>query len=116
MTNKRMLAGLATLAAGLSLFLFTSDLRAEDEKSLTGTVSVVENDDGVIEAVNLKVTEGKDKGTYKVTLDEKGKALAGEADGESVVVSAILTQKGAEKWLKISRYKIVEVAEENEDN
>jgi hypothetical protein len=116
MMNYRMLAGLTTLAASLSLFLYTSDLRAEGEQSLKGTVSVMENDDGDIEAVSLKVTEGKDRGTFKVTLDEKGKALAEKAAGESVEVSAILTQKGKEKWLKITRYKIVEDAEELEDN
>ena len=104
---KRLLTLAAVLVVGALLVTLCETGTAAPEKvTLTGEVNVTRDDDDNIVAATLTVGETD----YKITLDEKGKKLAGEMDGKKVEVTGTVTEKDDEKCLTVESYK--EVPEE----
>jgi hypothetical protein len=91
-----------TLAALTGLLLLSGTTWAADKVTLTGQVTVTEDDDFNVTDVTLKGTDGK---TYSVTLDEKGKKLGIEMDGAKVQVVGTVAEKGGKMWLTVMSYK-----------
>jgi hypothetical protein len=97
------LAGL-TLATGLFLGARAS-LAVGKPVTVTGAVSITEDDDWNITAVNLTDEHGV---VYHITLDAKGKALGSDMDGNKVSVTGMVAEKDGAKWLTVANYKAVE--------
>ena len=80
-------------------------LAADKLTTLTGTVSVSEDDDWNITAVKITVDA---KTVYQVVLDEKGKKLGNEMDGTKAEVTGVVTLKDGVKWIAVKTYKEIE--------
>ena len=86
---------------------------AEEAKkpvTLIGTVSVEKDDDDKVTAVTLTV----DDTDYSVTLCKVGLKLAA-LDGKKVEVVAVVTEKDDVKWLKVSTFKEVKDADDDDE-
>jgi len=110
---KRGMASALVLALILGLVLtnaWAGEKKAK-EVTLTGTVSVVKDDDDNITAVSLTA----DGEAYTVVLDSKGKKLGEDMDGKNVEVKGTVEEEDGNKMLKVSEYKEVkeEAAEED---
>ena len=91
----------------VALLLSAFALHAEDEeKTVTGTVSVQKNDDGDVTSVTLKA--GGE--SYKVVVDDNGKKLAAEDVNAQYEVKGTVSKEGEESVLKVASYKKVEAA------
>ena len=75
---------------------------ADDDVTLTGTVSVTKGDDGAVTAVKLTV----DKTVYNVVLDDNGKKLA-ELNAKKVEVTGTVATKDEVKTLTVKTMKEV---------
>ncbi|MFW5856870.1 MAG: hypothetical protein ACOCX4_03245 [Planctomycetota bacterium] len=117
---------LAVAALGLAFVLAATDLRAEETKvTITGDVSAIydeafEKIEGARVSVWTTDEEGNETRTvYNVTMDEKGKKLAEELDGEEAQVSGTLAKKGdpakPELWLTVKSYTRVAAEDEAEE-
>jgi hypothetical protein len=98
-----LLAGVA-LATGLFVGAQAS-LAAGKPITVTGTVTITEDDDWNITAVMLTEDSGA---IYHITMDAKGKALGSDMDGNKVSVTGMLAEKDGAKWLTVANYKAVE--------
>ena len=109
MHARSLALGVAVVVVGLCALLWATQAVAEEEKvTVTGTVRVVEDDDGDITAVSIAAGNT----TYSVTLDEVGKKLGGEMAGKKVEATGTATEKDDTKWLTVQTYK--ELKEEEE--
>jgi uncharacterized membrane-anchored protein len=88
------------LLLGLSALLF-----AAEAQKITGTISVSEDDDGNITGVKLTVDEGT---VYNVTMNEAGKKLAEDMNGENVEVVGTVVEKDDGNWITVKKFKKVE--------
>jgi hypothetical protein len=73
-----------------------------------GMISVTKDANDVITKVTVTT---KDKVVYNVTLDEKGKELGKLANKEAEVEGTV-SEKGMQKWIKVTSSKAVEKAPE----
>ena len=72
------------------------------EVTVAGIVRAMEDDDGAIVSVKIKVD---DKTAYNVTMDEKGKKLGDEMWSSKVEVTGQVSVKDNEQWLTVKSYK-----------
>ena len=77
---------------------------AADPVKLVGTVSITEDEDWNITAVTLTTP---DNTAYKVVLDENGKKLGSEAEGDKVELTATVADKDGLKWITVSDFKVI---------
>jgi len=80
----------------------------EQRVTVTGTVSVAEDEDENITAVSIAAGDT----TYSVTLDAVGKKLGGEMSGKKVEATGTVIEKDGTKWLTVQTYKEVKQEEE----
>ncbi len=87
------------------LLLMVPFVFAAEPVTVVGTVSITENDDWLITAVKITVDE---KTVYNVVLDEQGKQLGSEHNGDRVEVTGTLTMKGDARWITVQTIKELE--------
>jgi hypothetical protein len=92
------------IASGL-LVGVASSLAADKPITVTGAVSITEDDDWNITAVKLTLDAGT---VYNITMDAKGKALGADMDGNRASVTGTLAEKDGAKWLTVVGYRAVE--------
>lgn len=100
----------ALVVVAAMLMACDTALAAEKSVTLIGTVSVEKDDDDKVTAVTLTVGETD----YSVTLCKVGLKLAA-LDGKKVEVVAVVTEKDDVKWLKVSTFKEVKDADDDDE-
>jgi hypothetical protein len=80
------------------------------EVTVIGTVQVIENDDGKLEAIRVSVD---DETTYEVILDERGEALT-TMDGKKVQVTGVLIRRGKSLRLRVKSFREIKEEEKEE--
>jgi hypothetical protein len=102
---RRQRRGIAFLAMLITALLASTCFAAEGETvKLQGVVNVTRDANDVITAVQLAA----DAGTYNVELDEKGKELGENMEGEKVEVEGLVSEKDGQKWLTVSMFSTIE--------
>ena len=96
------------LAFVAALFVLPTLTFAEDDVTLTGTVSVTKNDDGDITAVKLTVGET----VYNVGLCEVGKKLGTDLCGKKAEVTGTVKEEDGTKTISVKSFKAVEEKKE----
>lgn len=92
-----------------ALLLSAFALHAEDEeKTVTGNVSVQKDEGGAVTGITLKDAGGA---TYKVVVDDNGKKLAAEDAAAQYEVKGTVSKEGETSVLKVASYKKVEKTE-----
>jgi hypothetical protein len=101
---------LLVLMLSLGIAGLSFAVEKEDAVKVTGTISVSEDDDGNVTGVKLTVDEDT---VYNIVLNEAGKKLAADMDGEKVEIVGSVAEKHEAKWITVKSFKkIEEVVEE----
>lgn len=88
-----------------ALLLSAFALHAEDEeKTVTGNVSVQKDEGGAVTGITLKAGDA----SYKVVVDDNGKKLAAEDAAAQYEVKGTVSKEGETSVLKVASYKKVE--------
>ena len=102
--------GLMLMVAALCVFSAGRASAQENTVTITGTVSVDRDEDGAIIGVTLTV----DDVDYTVVLNDAGKKLGEELDGEKAQVTGVVEKKNDQTLLTVKSYAKVEEKEEPE--
>jgi hypothetical protein len=117
---RRFVIVLGVVAAFLAASALAADMNAPAEPNkpkaglhppatvkLKGTISVTKDPNNVVTAIKLTTAY---KAVYYVTLDKKGEEL-GSLNGKEADVQCVVTEKGDQKWIKVSGFQPVEKKE-----
>lgn len=105
MSAKKQKMGIVFLAMLTTALLASNCFAAEGETvKLQGVVSVIRDANDVITSVQLTT----DAVTYNVELDEKGKELGENMEGQKAQVEGVVSEKDNQKWLKVLMFSPVE--------
>ncbi len=83
-----------------------------EKQTVTGTVSVVQDDDGKPTDVKLKSNEGN---TYAIKLDENGKKIGKEMNGKKIQAIGNVTDEDGKKVMVVESYKETEGGDKKDE-
>ena len=86
---------------------------AVENTTMIGYVKTVYDDEYNAKSADFRTLENV---SYNITLNDKGKKLAEDCDGEKVEVTGSITKKDGKNWITVESYKTIASEETESDD